>query len=256
MMGVRRLVILTAVLVGLGVVPATAAPGKKMPTANVVKAVWATGALFARSPGGQPDTSSRHSCTASVIKSATHDLILTAAHCLRRGRSYDFAPGFHDGHTPYGVWTVQAIYLPIGWRQHGWDRADFAVLRVAPLRGKSIQRVVGARPIGTTDYRIETRVVGYPSGTDGRPISCFNHLYRTNGFPSFDCRGYVGGVSGGPFIQNGVVVGVVGGLHTGGCVAATTYSSPFGVRLNSLVKRAVAGGKGDVVPTSTPGSGC
>src|SRR6476469_8930656 len=50
-----------------------------------------------------------HECTASVIGSRHRNLVLTAAHCLFGVvRGWQIAPGYHDGRTPYGVWTVAA----------------------------------------------------------------------------------------------------------------------------------------------------
>jgi len=254
MVRVRRLVIATAVLLGLASVPALAT---SVPTARVVSSVRATGALFSRVPGGQPDMNSRHFCSASVLRSPTHDLILTAAHCVHgSGRLFDFVPGFHDGQAPYGVWTVTTVYLPVRWKRTRSQLADFAILRVARQDGRSIQWVVGGRALGRPDYTRRVTVAGYPAGTDGRPITCTNSIYRTSGYPTFDCDGYVGGVSGGPFIQGSSVVGVVGGLRQGGCVAHTSYSSPFGAGIAGLMQRAESGGPGDSVPATVPASGC
>lgn len=253
---VRRVVIITAVALGLGAAPAGASTAP-VPTARVVTSVWATGALLSHRRGDSPDVSNKHTCSASVIQSRSHDLILTAAHCIRgRDRVFDFVPDFHDGRAPHGVWTVAAVYLPYAWKHWRSQRADFAILRLARHQNRSIQAMVGARPVGDPDMSLRTRVAGYPSGTDGRPIVCANHIYRTNAYASFDCRGYVGGVSGGPFIQQGRLVGVVGGLHYGGCVSSTTYATPLGNRLQSLMGRAEAGGPGDRIPATLPRSGC
>jgi len=257
---VRRLVITAAIALGTGLVPllpARASTPKPVPTARIVTSVWATGALFAHRVGTPPDVHNRHFCSASVIRSPARDLIITAAHCIHgRHQVYDFAPEFHDGRTPHGIWGIDAVFLPYAWKHSRSPLADFAILRVERHQGRGVQRTVGGRGLATPDYARSARVAGYPAGTDGRPITCTNRIYRTRGYPSFDCRGYVGGVSGGPFLQGGAVVGVVGGLRSGGCVSSTSYSSPFGFRVTNLLGRAEAGGPGDVWPTVGRPSGC
>ncbi|HWC24610.1 MAG TPA: trypsin-like serine protease [Flexivirga sp.] len=94
-----------------------------------------------------------HSCTASVIDSPRHDLILTAAHCVRgTGTDIVFAPGFRDGRTPYGVWRVTESYADPSWLSDQDPHDDYAVLRVsadgAGTPRAPIQSVTGGTPIG------------------------------------------------------------------------------------------------------------
>ncbi|MBV9487089.1 MAG: signal peptide-containing protein, partial [Frankiaceae bacterium] len=62
-----------------------------------------------------------HTCTASVVRSKHRDLIVTAAHCVRKGdgSGYTFVPGYNDGKTPYGVWRTVAAYGAAKWRHQG-----------------------------------------------------------------------------------------------------------------------------------------
>ncbi len=69
--------------------PVTTPPAPANPAASPVGALFADGSHF---------------CTASVVHSEAGDLVLTAAHCVRDGMT--FAPGYHDGVTPFGMWTV------------------------------------------------------------------------------------------------------------------------------------------------------
>src|SRR3954469_2587686 len=68
----------------------------------------AVGALFL----GGTDT---HTCTASVIHSSSHDLILTAAHCLAAGLPTTFVPGFNGSAAAGDTWTVDTVYLDPRW---------------------------------------------------------------------------------------------------------------------------------------------
>ena len=77
----------------------------------------------------------------------------------------------------------------------------------------------------------EVSVAGYVGGAGDVPVSCTASVYDTAGYPTFDCPGFDTGTSGSPWVlaSNGVaeVVGVIGGLHGGGCSADTSYSAPF-----------------------------
>src|SRR6266513_1461073 len=73
----------------------------------------AVGALFTRSSGRLGP----HFCTASVVDSPAGDLVMTAAHCVSgKPGTIDFVPGYDQGSTPYGGWTVTKIYVDRAWR--------------------------------------------------------------------------------------------------------------------------------------------
>lgn len=211
---------------------------------------------------GQP-----HSCSASVVASASRDLVITAAHCLAgSGAGVEFVPGYRDGSTPYGVWTAAQAYVDRSWTADQDPRNDVAILKMRRQqrdgRWMGVQDVVGANQLGLPPSDGATlRVPAYPSGLDDEPMSCQSSLYRTEGYPSFDCPGYVNGTSGAPFLlpptpttpaeadgRSDVIVGVIGGLHQGGCSDATSYSAVFGPAIYQLRQRATAGGTPDVLP--------
>jgi hypothetical protein len=50
-------------------------------------------------------------------------------------------------------------------------------------------------------------------------------------------------------------VGLIGGLHQGGCSPVTSYSSPLGAPARRAYLRAAAGARGDIVPPAGP-DGC
>jgi hypothetical protein len=209
-----------------------------------------------------------HTCSASVLASAGHDLVITAAHCLvGSGAGVQFVPGYRDGNTPYGVWTASQAYVDPSWTANQDPRYDVAILKMQRQhrngRWVGVQDVVGANRLGPAPADGATvEVPAYPMGLDDEPMSCENTLYRTEGYPGFDCAGYVGGTSGAPFLlssgstapagsgEGAVIVGVIGGLHQGGCSDDTSYSAPFGPAVYLLRQRATAGLSPDVLPAA------
>ena len=208
------------------------------------------GVLFFPSVAGlMPRLDVIHPCSASVVHSAGHDLVATAAHCLYgAGPTIEFVPGFHDGRAPFGVWSVSRLYVESSWKSSEDPRADVAFLRIAPLRGRQIEDVVGARRLGTPVVGARVTVSGFPLQSD-IPRTCTGILRLTAGYPTVRCPGggMVDGVSGGAWVQGGILVGVVGGLEQGGCSPQIAYSARFGTASRQLWLRAQAGGPGDTV---------
>ncbi|MFN2559977.1 MAG: serine protease [Jatrophihabitans sp.] len=255
-MRTMRIALLTGLLAltGAAGVPAAAA----VPTAQTVTSIPSVGPLFFPSLLGLgPALGLPHTCSASVVHSAGRNLVLTAAHCVfGTGLGFEFAPGFHDGVSPYGVWTVQRVYVDPAWTASQDPQHDVAVLQVGPRSGQQLEDRTGAARLGVAPATgTPVTVDGYVAGSGGRPITCTGPVYYTAGFPSFDCAGYAAGVSGGPWLTGNHVVGVVGGLHQGGCTDSTSYSPAFGADVTALLARAESGAGGDVAPL--PGSdGC
>ena len=246
----RRAGVLAAAVVVAAISLTPTSTADTIPTAHTTTSLKSVGALFFPSILGLlPALGGPHFCSASVVHSTTHDLVLTAAHCVfGTGFTIEFAPGFHDGQSPYGVWDVRRIYIPAAWKSSQDPRYDVAILKMAPRGGRHIEDVVGAAPLGRPVAGAQVTVDGYPAGSGGEAITCTNTLYLTDGYPSFNCHGYVDGVSGGPWYIGSQVVGVTGGLHQGGCTEATSYSAPFTSATATLLLRAELGGTGDYVP--------
>ena len=245
------------VLIGVAIptaADASAPPGT--PTARAFDGIPTVGPLF---PAG---LSTPHACTASVLDSATADLIITAAHCLTGTASgWQFAPGYDRGRTPYGVWTVTAAYLDQRWVQRQDTQFDYAILRVGHQQVKGQLR--GLQDVtGGNELRLAPRIglpitdVAYNAGINDQPITCTTPAYYTQRFPTFNCHGYVGGSSGSPWLarlpgsSKLAVRGVIGGLHQGGCFDYTSYSPLFTAAARQLLQRAVAGGHSDVAPAA------
>lgn len=79
-------------------------------------------------------------------------------------------------------------------------------------------------------------MIGY-NNTDDQPLGCANTSFRADVEPgqmSFYCNAFWDGTSGGPWITNssprtgtGVLIGDIGGYHTGGDYAWQSYSDYY-----------------------------
>jgi len=247
---VTRLCAAGVLLTALGLGGTGTATAATPPTAQQTVPISSVGTLFFPSVLGLfPLLHFPHFCSASVVHSASRDLVITAAHCVYGiGPTIEFVPGYDKGAAPYGVWDARRIYIDPAWKKGFDTRHDVAILRVAPRAGRKIEDVVGASPLGVPHAGTNVTVLGYKLGSGDRPLTCTNGLYLTDGYSSFDCAGYTDGVSGGPWLQSGSVVGVTGGLEQGGCGEYAEYSAPFGDDVAALLARAEAGGPGDVAP--------
>ncbi len=209
----------------------------------------AVGALFTTSSGklGQ------HFCTASVINSPGGDLAVTAAHCVTGSSgAVEFVPGYDNGATPYGVWTVTKVYVDQAWSSSSNPDDDFAILRVSqPGSSVPIEDVTGAEQLGTGTPPVRQLVeaIGYPNSSN-QPITCQNWLKEPmTDQLEFDCGAYTDGTSGGPFLTEvnqatgqGTVIGVIGGYEQGGFAPEVSYSAVLGANAAALYQTAVAGG--------------
>jgi hypothetical protein len=254
---------MTAFLLTGWPIPSDAGPAPELPAAGALDPT--SGPLF-YSGTGHP-----HGCSATVVASASRDLVLTAAHCITgSGAGIQFAPGYHRGNTPFGVWTSTRVYADPSWIADQDPAHDMAILKMQPQerdgRRVGVEDVVGANVLGLAPPAgTQIGVPAYPSGIDDEPVSCSSPVYRTGDYPTFDCAGYPGGTSGAPFLQSlpssddrgydHLVVGVIGGLHQGGCSPDTSYSAPFLPDVYQVWLRATLGSTPDVLPS--PGSsGC
>ena len=244
---------------GLVLLLAPATPARADgPAAQPVETVPATGAVFYPSLLGLlPLLGGPHFCSASVLHSGSRNLVATAAHCVfGTGAGIEFAPLLHDDVLPAGTWSVQRIYVDPEWTRSFDPRHDVAILRVAPRAGKQLEDVVPGHPLGTPTAGAPVTVSGYPMGSRGRPITCTAPLAVLDGYSSIGCTGFGDGTSGGPWVQDGRLVGVIGGLEQGGCAPDVEYSTPFGAAVQALVARAAAGGRGDLVPVGFTANAC
>lgn len=219
------------------------------------------GPLFSQGMSGP------HNCTASVLDSPGGDLILTAAHCLVGSAvGVQFAPGYDDGATPYGVWTVKRAFGDPNWLA-GQDLGhDYAILQLEDQQkaGRliTVESVTSGNRLGQVPSAGQpVTVIAYKAGMNDEPVRCATTVRTDGGYPAFDCGGFSGGTSGGPWLvtaastHDPAVVAVIGGRNYGGCDDATSYSSAFGQPILDLLSRAAAGVAPSVFPRPT-GDNC
>jgi V8-like Glu-specific endopeptidase len=212
----------------------TAEPPPGIPNPTYFDGVPTVGALFFTT-GTQA-----HFCTASVVDSATFDLVLTAAHCVY-GTSYAtniaYVPQWHSGVSPYGSWPVRTITVAAGWKQSQNPSLDFAFLAVTPPPGttRPIQFVTGGLRLGiNAGYAHRIYVIGY-NNTDNQPIGCATRSFKFEpGQLEFYCNSFWDGTSGGPWIVHfnpvtggGTLIGDIGGYEQGGDYPWASYSDYY-----------------------------
>jgi V8-like Glu-specific endopeptidase len=220
-------------------------PPPGTPQAATFDGVPTVGALFYTTGSG------RHFCTASVVDSATENLIITAAHCVYASKystNLEFIPGYRDGRWPYGAWPVKAIVVASGWRRSHDPDLDFAFLSVASSGGRLIQRVTGGLRLGIDrGYTHPIRVIGYNDSAD-KPVRCATSSFQFAADQmEFYCGGYRDGTSGAPWVLGydgskgtGTVFGVIGGYEWGGDYDWASYSAVLGSSALQLFRQAEA----------------
>ncbi|MER7754239.1 trypsin-like peptidase domain-containing protein [Kitasatospora sp. NPDC097643] len=233
----------TVALAALLLVAGTACGGQDgAPTAEVAQQSAARdriGTLAIRTAQGP------RACTASVVQSPRHNLLVTAAHCVQSRRiglldGLVFTPGYRNGYSPYGSWPVQSITVDPRWAAGDDPEYDVAFITVRPVDGKQVEDAVGGNPIATDQgFGLAVSVTGYPNEQD-EPITC--SVQTRSQSPTqerFDCGGYTDGTSGSPWVTSGgTVIGVIGGFQEGGDTPGTSYSITFDGRVADLYRRA------------------
>lgn len=227
----------------------TPQPPPGIPNPTHFNGVRTVGALFFTT-GTQA-----HFCTASVVDSATLDLVLTAAHCVY-GSGYAtniaYVPEWHQGVSPYGSWAVRSITVAAGWKQSQDPDLDFAFLAVAPPPGtwRPIQLVTGGLLLGVNaGYAHPITVIGY-NNTDDQPIDCASTSFRfETSQMEFYCNNFQDGTSGGPWILHfdpvtggGIVFGDIGGYEQGGDYPWASYSPYYSGSILKLFLQAQRAG--------------
>ncbi|MCX5396721.1 serine protease [Streptomyces sp. NBC_00102] len=210
-----------------------------------VQPEWTDGGVIARTVGrlyAQSDEGGPGACTATVVGTNT---VITAAHCVRtsdagessRSATWDqklyFVPGYHDGKSPYGGFTVRRVRMAEEWQDEG---LDVAVLEMnSGDDGQSISEVTGAQGISfTADSGTRTHFFGYPY--TNRALHCEGgntREYRGSALLRIPCVMGVGS-SGGPYVVDLDEAGA-------GSVVAVNISSDetfsYGTALGTFARR-------------------
>ncbi|MFI9381991.1 trypsin-like serine peptidase [Kutzneria sp. NPDC052558] len=202
-----------------------------------------------------------HYCSASVVASPRHNVVLTAAHCVwdtdPARTAVWFLPAFNNGaaSNTYGRWRVVKIIVPpqyIQWRSThpapaGEDRTnpyDYAFLIV----DGDVQGRTGALTPVIDAHDTPATVAGY-NAVGGSLSSCRGTAnrwaYQGQTYLKVDCPSVSmgDGTSGGPFIPTGTdrVIGVMGGYQEGGPTPYVDYSSLFRAEFTAAYDQAKHG---------------
>ncbi|MFI2008398.1 trypsin-like serine peptidase [Streptomyces jumonjinensis] len=150
-------------------------------------------------------------CTGTAVKSANKSIVMTAAHCVRRGSSpYNtnmdmvFVPGYSKGKQPYGAFAVRSAATPRSFETKSVN--DMAALVVdADKKGRKLTDVVGAQDIAfNRAVGGKVTALGYPAT---RPhlgeklLHCVGTAKKEHGLQFIPCD-MSGGSSGGPWLAD------------------------------------------------------
>jgi hypothetical protein len=142
------------------VVPADAAA---FTTTRLDATAWPrVGRLFLSKPGGTVK------CSAAVVDAPNQSTLFTAGHCLNSAdngaaTSASFAPGYHDGVSPFGRWDSQQLLPAPQWDtvNHHYDYGFIVLARNA--QDVAVEDTVGAFPMGFNQPRAQNyRILGLP----------------------------------------------------------------------------------------------
>lgn len=213
---------------------AASAAAADMPTAEHFLGLKSVGTIFTYTADPTTDKMHAHKCSASVVESPAHNLILTAGHCA--GGMAVFVPMYAAEYTldkqPFGFYRISSWFTDNRY-VHNTKKPisdlDFAFGRLeASGGGKQAQDVVGANKlVRTPSYLNKVTMVGYPSShnPEDHGVRCPTQTEALPGFYQIQakCRGMWGGVSGGPWFSQvdwakgtGEIIGNVGGYNGGG----------------------------------------
>ncbi|MFI0450587.1 trypsin-like serine peptidase [Actinomadura sp. 6N118] len=188
-------------------------------------------------------------CSASTVRSANKDVVVTAGHCVKAGRgawaeNWIFVPGYRDGTGPFGGFTARRMFTPDPWSQGGDGDYDVAMVAVAPSGGRHVVDLTGGQHIAFGGPDGRSFAFGYPStgAYDGE------RLAYCGGRPTADPRGettghglrcdLTRGASGGPWLSGfdpATGTGVVTSVSS--FKFADDHGTMYGPRFGDAVRR-------------------
>ncbi|MGN9838266.1 trypsin-like serine peptidase [Nonomuraea sp. H19] len=159
-------------LAGASKLPEPRRQAAARPATNTVGSRWAGGGAVARTTGrvfltvGGAD----FVCSASTIRSANRDVVVTAGHCVKDGAgewaaNWTFVPGYGTGGAePYGRYAARRMFVAEPWSRESNDDYDVAMVALATSRGRHVADVVGAQEIAfNTPRGGQAFGFGYPA---------------------------------------------------------------------------------------------
>ncbi|MEV0590839.1 trypsin-like serine peptidase [Nonomuraea cavernae] len=150
---------------GLGVAPdlsgatTKVAPSRRhqssRPQQQTAGSRWVTGGAVTRTTGRVFLTVARTDfvCSASTVRSANRDVVVTAGHCVKDGTgqwadNWTFVPGYREGGgQPYGQFPARRMFVAAPWSRAADDSYDVGMVALATSEGRHVAEVVGAQEI-------------------------------------------------------------------------------------------------------------
>ncbi|GAA4581747.1 hypothetical protein GCM10023194_13960 [Planotetraspora phitsanulokensis] len=108
-------------------------------------------------------------CSASAVRSANRDVVVTAGHCVKDGagpwaENWTFVPGYQGGRQPYGAFSARRMFVPGPWSRGGDDDYDVGMVAVTRREGRHLTDLVGGQEIGFFPQRgVRTYGFGFPA---------------------------------------------------------------------------------------------
>ena len=109
-----------------------------------------------------------YSCSATVISSSSHSVIMTAGHCVHDqdagfAKRVIFVPAYHRGDRPFGVWGASRLITTNGWKRIENYNYDYAAVKLRKAGGDAVGNVVGEQGVAFNQSREQTfQAIGYP----------------------------------------------------------------------------------------------
>ncbi|MFG1702161.1 trypsin-like serine peptidase [Nonomuraea sp. M3C6] len=131
------------------------------PEMNTIGSRWVTGGLVTKTTGRVFMTvaGADFVCSASTIRSANKDVVVTAGHCVKDGTgewaaNWTFVPGYEvGGEQPYGQYAARRMFVAGPWSRSGDDNYDVGMVALATSGGKHVADVVGTQEIAFNSAR-------------------------------------------------------------------------------------------------------
>ena len=185
------------------------------PWTGTPDAVKAVGRLFFTQGGGNFE------CSASSVRSAAGNVVVTAGHCLTENgvasTNVVFVPGLAGTSKPYGSFSATRLFTTAQWKDQDQTAAaalnydvGFAVVGNSTT-GRTLADTVGAFDIGFTPALDRVTVFGYPgrgAKSDGSTLQFCTGTRFTDVASNSDATtdratlcAMAGGSSGGPWLS-------------------------------------------------------
>ncbi|MEO3802936.1 trypsin-like serine protease [Nonomuraea sp. B1E8] len=185
------------------------------PSTSTVGTRWASGGLVARTTGRVFLTvaGADFVCSASTVRSANKDLVVTAGHCVKDGAgewaaNWTFVPGYGSGgRAPFGQYAARRMFVAGPWARGGDDNYDVGMVALATSRGRHVADVVGTQEIAFNAPRGgQAFGFGYPADppyNGGHLVYCAGRLrddpHKQTRDQGLGCA-MTAGSSGGPWM--------------------------------------------------------